>query len=190
MAPTDVDLVTQPLAPGFTTPPSQANRRLTFQHFVSDRIITHIAPHNSDARVSDSDDWPPPLLFDVAYGDAALYTWGLDEFVDFAREQTRPIYYDAEDENGDENGGGGGGRTKMDRKKQVLDREQRRALKREQYENVGQQGRSRADSDAPDGYDMILALWMHNTRKVKPQVRAMKASRTQEKVEAWRDSIE
>jgi len=181
MTVTDVDLVVQPLAPGFTTPPSEANRRLTFQHFISNPVTTHLAPHNSDARVSDSDDWPPPLIFDVAYGYAALKTWGLPRFVESARKETRPIYYDDKDKNGDENGGGGGSGGGGDGSGPKTEHELR-ALKWE--------GRSRAESDAPDGFDMILALWMHNARKVKPQVHAMKANRTQEKVGAWLDSVQ
>jgi hypothetical protein len=29
-------------------------------------------------------EWPPPLIFDVAYGCAALKTWRVAAFVDFA----------------------------------------------------------------------------------------------------------
>ena len=174
----DVDLVMQPLAPGFVTPPSDADKRLTFQHFSNPGTVTmRIAPHNSDARLSDSDDWPPPFIFDVTYGCAALNTWGLLSFVDFARKHTRPIYYNDEDENGENGGGDSGSEARKARK-----------LEREQIRNVGQQG-SRADFDPPDGFDMILGLWTYNARKVKPQERAMEASSTLEKVGAWLDSV-
>ena len=110
----DVDLVVPAVAPGFITDPSVAPRRLTLQNFLISPIL--VTPHNSDARISDSDLWPPPLLFDVAYGCAALNTWGVRPFVDFAREHTWSIYYDdkhgnddRDDENDDENGNGGGG---------------------------------------------------------------------------------
>ena len=82
----DVDLVTQPTADrlGFVIQPSLTSSRLTFQHFNNrDIATTLLAPHNSDARQSNSNEWPPPLLFDVAYGSAALKTWGVPLFVNF-----------------------------------------------------------------------------------------------------------
>jgi hypothetical protein len=79
---TDVDLVMQPNADrlGFVTHPSEADSRITFQHFNTQDPVMFMAPHNSDARQSDSNEWPPPLIFDVAYGCAALKTWGLPAF--------------------------------------------------------------------------------------------------------------
>ena len=105
-----MDLVTQPNADqlGFVIPPSLASSRLTFQHFNNrDPITTTMAPHNSDARQSDSNEWPPPFLFDVVYGSAALKTWGVPLFVIFARGRTRDIYYPDYGDNDDENGDGG-----------------------------------------------------------------------------------
>lgn len=183
MSVTDVNIVMQLLAPGFTTPPSEARKRLTFQHFISSRVTEFVSPHNSDARISDSDNWPPPLIFDVAYGCAALKTWGLPLFVESARRHTKGIYYNNVNENDDKNGGGGDGSTSMTSR-------DLRALKRQKIRNVGQQGRSSADSDVPDAADMILGLWTYNARKAKAQVPAMKASRNQEKIEAWRNSIQ
>ena len=190
----DVDLVMQHTAanPGFIVQPSVADSRVTFQHFVNPDLLTaHIAPHNSDARQSHSDDWPPPLIFDVAYGCAALKTWGVPTFMDFARTHTKNIYYNDEDNNGDENGDGGGGPSGgghgKSRFQQIFDRNARAARR---AKNSGQQANSTADSEAPDIADMVLSLWMHNARKVQPQVDAMKARRAQEKVEMWLDSAE
>lgn len=210
----DVDLVMQPLAAnlGFIMQPSVADSRLTFQHFVNrDPVTALVAPHNSDARRSDSDDWPPPLIFDVAYGCAALNTWGVPTFMDFARTRTRHIYYNDGDNNGNENGAGGGGAGDGSgsgggggngdsggggpsgdgqggtRSQQIIDHNTR-AAKRAKYS--GQQASSTADSEAPDIADMVLSLWMHNARKVQPQVHAMKAARTREKVGTWLDSAE
>ena len=123
MAATDVDLVEQPTANlvPFVQDPSVAFRRLTFQHFnVDDPLLPLVAPHNSDARPSDSNEWPPPLMFDISYGCAALETRGVPDFQEFARQLTRDTYYslddddDAEDDNddsgsGDAGGGGSGG---------------------------------------------------------------------------------
>jgi hypothetical protein len=191
----DVDLVIQPNAAnlGFIMQPSVAHSRLTFQHFSNrDPIIALVAPHNSDARRSDSGDWPPPLIFDVAYGCAALNTWGVPAFMDFARTRTRDIYYNDGDNNGDENGDSGGGGPSGDgqggrRSQQKIDRDARDA-KRAKYR--GQQGNSTAESEAPDIADMVMSLWMHNARKVQRQVHAMKAHRAREKVGMWLASAE
>jgi hypothetical protein len=210
----DVDLARQRLNPGFMIDPSVATRRLTFQHFIHEPVTSDQIPHNADARLSDSDDWVPSVLFEVVYGCAAINAWGVRSFVKFAREQTRSIYYDDEHENGEddndngngngkgkgnENGGGGGaaggsggdeiggGSGSKDNVKTAC---QLRAENRAQVKASGQVARSTAKSEVPDAADMILALWMHNARKVEPQVRAMKANRTQEKVGAWLDSVE
>jgi hypothetical protein len=58
------------------------------------------ALHNSDARQSDSNEWPLPLIFNVAYGCAALKMWGVPDFINFARERANDNYYDPDD-NGD-----------------------------------------------------------------------------------------
>ena len=191
----DVGLVMQPNADhlGFIMHPSVADSRLTFQHFANrDPVTALVAPHNSDARRSDSDDWPPPLIFDVAYGCAALNTWGVPTFMDFARTRTRHIYYNDGDNNGDENGdGGGGGSSDVGqggrRSQRIIDRNAR-AAKRAKVSS--QQASSTADSEAPDIADMVLSLWMHNARKVQRKVDATKAGRTREKVETWLDSAE
>ncbi len=190
----DVDLATQPNADhlGFVTQPSLANSRLTFQHFNNRDVATSIlAPHNSDARQSESNEWPPPLLFDVTYGSAALKTWGVPLFVDFARGRTKNIYYPENDDNDDENGeGGGGGEPDYNvsgvgqskkRSQQMLDRDAR-AARREEKRRVGWQASS---TETPDFADMILGLWMHNARKGRRQARAMKAEKTREKVRTW-----
>jgi hypothetical protein len=171
----DVDLVTQPNADrlGFVIQPSLASSRLTFQHFNNRDVVTALlAPHNSDARQLDSKEWPPPLLFDVAYGSAALKTWGVPLFVNFVRGRTRGIYYP---NNGDD---GGVGQSKKCSQK-MLDRAARREEKRRVVRQVG---------NTVDTYDMILALWMHNARKGRRQARAMKAEKTREKVQSWLDS--
>ena len=201
----DVDLVTQLTAQhvGFVTQPSASNKRLTLQHFNSNDIVVDIiAPHNSDARFLRSNEWPPPLIFDVAYGCAALKTWGVPEFMAFARIQTRNIYYnDNEDNNNDENddgighnrqgrqgrGGRGDRRGKPDnsqsekRRQQAQDREERAA---------GQEAGDTADPQEPDIADIVCALWMQSARKGQHQAHSMKEDRTREKVERWLESAE
>ena len=64
-----------------------AGSRLTYQSFTfKDEFYDSKVPHNSDARQLDHDDWPLHFFFDVAYGCAAMKTWGASEFVKFAEE--------------------------------------------------------------------------------------------------------
>src|SRR6266550_7471150 len=146
MSVNDVAHVMQPNAEHLGFNPSLAVSRLTFQHFnIPDALTTLGAPHNSDARQRvDHDDWPPPLLFDVAYGCAALNTWGVPQFMNLARQRTRHIYYDDDDnddddENGDGGSDGGDGEPDVDvsgvdqqRRKPKLDRAARREKKKQE----------------------------------------------------------
>ena len=128
----DVDLVTQPTAHllKFAIHPSVANSRLTFQHFIDqDAVLAFTAPHNSDARQSDSDEWPPPLLFDVAYGCPALKTWGVIGFVEFVRKHTRGIYY-------------AGGSEQIESDEQPDEVHNRKAAKQKKTRNVSQLARN------------------------------------------------
>jgi len=62
---------------------------------MNDPVVSFIAPHNSDARQpEDTDQWPPALIFDFAYGCTALGTWGMPDFLDFATERAQDVYYD------------------------------------------------------------------------------------------------
>lgn len=93
----DVPLVMQPQWVldhlQFGVDPSVANSRLTFHNFsCSDYLVQHIVPHNSVA-VQSNNDWPPRFLFDLAYGCAALKTWGVKESVQFTVEKTQEFYY-------------------------------------------------------------------------------------------------
>jgi hypothetical protein len=194
----DVKLVRQQTADhlNFTVQPSDAVRRLTLQHFDNrDIATTALAPHNSDAKLSDSDDWPPPLIFDVAYGCAALKTWGVSSFINFARAHTRDIYYNDADHDDDENGDGSSsssGRPTDDvsggsrHDQQAHERKARAARRQEEKSRtVGRQA-----SNTPDFADMILALWMRNARKGQCQAHTTKVDRTREKVRTWLDSAE
>lgn len=155
-------------------------------------------------RENQSDNWPPPLIFDVAYGCAVLKTWGLHAFKDFARQCTRCIYYDNGNNHidgngagaggaGDGSGGGGGaGPSGDDQDENCLGQKTDRALRaaRQAGDSVGQPASSTEDSEAPDVADMVLGLWMHNARRLQPQVHAMEAGQTKEKVRKWLDSME
>jgi len=182
----DVGLTMQPSANhvGFVIQPSDATRRLTFQHFsdIRDPATEILAPHNSDARQSDSNEWPPPLIFDVAYGCAALKTWGVPLFRKFARGETRDIYYN-NGNSGDEENGGGGESGDLGEAKRIQQAREREPEKR----RLGQQA---SDSTGPDFADMVLALWMYNARKGRHRADAVKVDRTQEKVQTWLDSVE
>ncbi|KAF8737659.1 hypothetical protein AX14_012536 [Amanita brunnescens Koide BX004] len=183
MSVNDVALVMQPSAEYLGFNPSLAVSRLTFQHFNAPDVVTAIvAPHNSDARQRvDHDDWPPPFLFDVAYGCAALNTWGVPQFVNLARQRTRHIYYDDDNDDGEPHVDVSG--VDQKRRQQQLDRQAQFARREGKKQET-----QAADSQIPDVADIILGLWMHNARKRQRQARAMKAEKTQEKVRTWLDS--
>ncbi|KAF8960923.1 hypothetical protein BDZ97DRAFT_1940255 [Flammula alnicola] len=168
----DVDLVAQPNAEhlGFAIQPSIANSRLTFQHFSNkDRVVALLAPHNSDARQSDSNDWPPPLIFDVAYGCVALKTWGVTEFVQFAQEHTKEIYYNYDDNECDRDAP---------------------AARQGKVRHVGRFSSDTEDSQEGNIADVVMGLWVLNARKGARQAEAMKAESTREKVRTWLESVE
>ena len=80
---TDVDHITRR---GGVDIDIRVERRLTLQHFNNaDKFAAEFAPHNSDARMSDNAEWPPDLLFDVAYGCAAPRWWGEPTFIAFVQ---------------------------------------------------------------------------------------------------------
>lgn len=195
----DVDLVTQLTAQhvGFVTQPSASNKRLTLQHFNNNDVVVNvIAPHNSDARFLRSNKWPPPLIFDVAYGCAALKTWGMPEFMTFARIQTKNIYYNNNENNiNDESDDGSahnghGGRRDRRGKPDNSQSEKRRQQAQDREERAGQEAGNTADPQEPDIADIVCALWMQSARKGQHQAHAMKEDRTREKVERWLESAE
>jgi len=161
----DVPIVLQPNAQHLGFSPWLSANRLTLQHFQNaDHITVLIAPHNSDGRHHvGHDDWPPPLLFNIAYGCAALNTWGVSHFVNLVRQHTRYIYYDDQ---------------KLHQHR--LDHDLQAARQEKKKQEV--------DSQTPDYSDIILGLWMHNARKGQHQAHARKAEKTQEKVQTWLDS--
>ncbi|KAF8960929.1 hypothetical protein BDZ97DRAFT_2035202 [Flammula alnicola] len=168
----DVDLVTQPCAQhlGFAIQPSVANRRLTFQHFSNkDCNVAFLAPHNSDTKQSDSNEWPPPLVFDVAYGCVTLKTWGVAEFVQFAQEHTKEIYYNYDDNECDRDAP---------------------AARQEKVRHVGWFSSDTENSQRGDFLDLVVGLWELNARKAVRQAKAMKAESTRENVRKWLESVE
>ena len=188
---------------GFVTQPSDATRRLTIQHFdLNDFTTEMIVPHNSDARISDSTEWPPPVMFDIAYGCAAIKTWEAASFIDFARGRTRDFYYTDGDSSDDENGDGGndvgkgrgrgskgtGGDKKPRAELSQQNREHDTRAARQEERRRSQQASGVTDPQAPDLADIVMALWMQNACKGQCQAHAMKVDRTREKVQTWLDS--
>ena len=167
----------------FDVHPSVANSRLTFHNFkCSDFMVQHLVPHNSVAMRSNND-WPPRFLFDIAYGCAALKTWGVREFVQFAEETTKEFYYHDVDYDDDGDGDsdndlsvrGAGKLARVRRNKTV------RAMKGDRQsspENVG-------DSEAVDIFDVVMGLWAHNAGKDTRRARMMKEEQTRESVQKW-----
>ena len=157
----DVPLVMQPHGIiQFAVHPSVASSRLTFHNFsCSDPVVEFIVPHNSVA-VQSNNDWPPPFLFDAAYGCAALKTWGVKEFVQFTCEKTKEFYYhnvDYEDDGDDS--------------------------------DDSHSVRVSGDTEAIDRFDMIAGLWAYNARKDMRRARMMKKEQTRENIQKWRQSV-
>ena len=194
MSVNDVALVMQPISEHLGLNPSPAVSRLTFQHFNAPDVVTAlVAPHNSDARQRVDHDEPPPLLFDVAYGCAALKTRGVPQFIHFAQQRTRDIYHHKDDKKNGDGGDGGDGEPDVDVSGVDLKRYQQRlgidarAARQEQKKKQASNTKA-ADSQTPDFADIILGLWMHNARQGQRQARAMKTEKTREKVRTWLDS--
>jgi hypothetical protein len=212
MAVTDVDLVTQPTAHllEFAIQPSVASSRLIFQHFnTNDPLVAIVAPHNSDAKQSDSNEWPPPIIFDVAYGCAVLKTWGVIDFLQFAWKRTRGTYYDFDDDNENNDGGGGGDagdaggggdsnggdgsdkQANVRRSKRIHNQARNReAAKGKKALNVGRLARNTEDGRAGDIADMVMALWVQNAKKCPRQAHAMQVDSNWDKVRTWLESAE
>ena len=164
-----------------STSPEQ--KRLTFQHFnTDDPIVMHMAPHNCDARLPNDADWPPDVIFDAAYGIAAIQTWGTKTFRKFIWNSTRDMY-NYEDVGGDENGGGGDTNEGNGAQRPEVGRSERaeRAANRAKKRNGGRQ-------ETPDIHDMLLGIWRLTAREGQRKALAVKAERTKEKVRTWLDS--
>jgi len=180
MAIADVDRVAQP---GTQLQPLGTNR-VTFQHFnTNDRILARLAPHNCDATIANSDEWPADLIFDVAYGCAVVEKWGIPSFVQFVRKTTRDIYYD-EGANGDE--ADGGNRDDGNPHNQTQERAERAA--RRTGKSVGQETPIAAGK-VPDIHDMILGLWQRSAEKDRHTSNAAKVDGTKKEVQAWLGSV-
>ena len=166
-------------------PPPPEQKRLTFQHFnTRDLAVTALAPHNCDARLSDNNDWPPDVIFDAAYGIAALKTWGTKTFLEFIWNSTWDMYHNSEDASGDENDRGDdtneGNRVQRlpeDGQSEHAEFTANRAKKRK--------GNQQANADY---HDMLLGIWKLNARDGQRKAQAVKAERNKEKVQTWLDS--
>ena len=216
MAVTDVGFVTQATFDhvGFAVHPSAANRRLIFQHFnVDDPAVRVWAPHNSDARQPNSNVWPPPVMFDISYGCAALKTWGVPDFKDFARQLTRDTYYDFGDADTEDNdngegggagsggggsggaggsGGGGVGAGEGPHRSKTLRGERRNfeAAKQTKTRTIGRSAGNTEEGQAGDVANMVMALWKQNARKHPCQAHSVEVDSSGEKVRAWLESAE
>jgi len=71
-------------------------KRLTLQHFVavSSTLVQRDARNNQDARPpADWSTWPPPIILDVLYGNAALKRWATQITIDLIHRWTKDNYY-------------------------------------------------------------------------------------------------
>ena len=185
---------------------------LTLQHFKAVNPFVSIgSPHNCDVRQPAGAESPPSLIFDVAYGYAALNTWGTPSFINFAQTHTRGSYYDnlgngdsedgdggGDDDGGNGSGGGDGGDGGRDGgggghrsirwhgKSSQLNAHSKQVANHQKRRPAQQH---EACNPAPDLADMVLGLWMHNARKDMHQACMMKEEQTRESVQTWLQSI-
>jgi hypothetical protein len=71
-------------------------KRLTLQHFVtvSSTLVQRDAPNNQDAQPpADWSTWPPPIILDVLYSNAALKRWATQTTIDLIYGWTKDSYY-------------------------------------------------------------------------------------------------
>lgn len=160
----------------FSVDPSVANSRLTFHNFnCSDFVVQRLIPHNPVA-VQSNNDWPPRLLFDVAYGCAALKTWGVRGFMKFAEETTKEFYYHDVDNDNDDSDNGHSVAGKQERV------HQKKTVPGETPEKAG-------DSEAVDILDVVVGLWAHNARKDMRRARMMGEEQTRESIKKWLEFV-
>jgi hypothetical protein len=77
-------------------PVAGGQKRLTLQHFVtvSSSVLQRSARNNQDARPPvDWSTWPPPIILDVLYGNAALKRWATQTTIDLIHSWTKDNYY-------------------------------------------------------------------------------------------------
>ena len=168
---TDVPYVIQPTAVDIGV---AARKRITLQHFENDDpIVTMNAPHNSDARISNTD-WPSDLVFDISYGCAVLKQWGDPTFITTIRDRINRGRG-----RGGRGRGGGGGKGRGGDPHGIAPTRAERAAKREKARTVPPQD---------DYADVVLALWTHNATKRQRQAEAKEADRTRDEVQKRLDS--
>ncbi|EDR14543.1 uncharacterized protein LACBIDRAFT_321675 [Laccaria bicolor S238N-H82] len=151
--------------------PSVANSRLTFHNFsCSDNVIQFLVPHISVAVQSNNDCSPPPFLFDIAYGCAALKAWGVKEFAQFSSEKSKEFYYhNCEDD--DIHSARGAGQSKTVRAKKAGCHSQTKTLAKA------------GENEEVDYWDVVLRLWAHNARKDLHRARMMQKEQTRESIQ-------
>ena len=133
---------------------------------------------------------PPHFLFDVAYGCAALKTWGVREFVQFAEEQANEAYYHDVDYGEDGEKSDDNDKHPNDDKdattaasvrgKQTVRPEKANHHSRTETPATGQA--KAGDSQAVDNFDVVVGLWVHNARKDMRRARIMKEGQMRESV--------
>lgn len=174
----DVDRIQQPNARQIHASSRPEKKRLTFQHFnTKNPTIPIIAPHNCDARLRARADQPLDVLFDVAYGVAALKAWGTDTFLEFIRTSTKSTYYDNGDSSNENSG------VKHDREEKLVDSSSARAERAARRSKKADQRASRT-TQPHDLHDLVLGIWMHNARKNRHKAQAT----VNKKVQTWLDS--
>jgi hypothetical protein len=182
----------------FTNPPQQdqasPTSRLTLHLIVDSALVGSSllvnAPNNSDLREpTDTTNWPPAVLTDMAYASAVLRAWGSKSFLDTLSAIGKDIFYkdlDETDNKPDDTtpciSPDPGARTPM-------------AEARAQRLHAGNLMKvmpHHQEETTPDSImDGVWGLWMRSTRQDKEKQErevALESARTHHKVKAWIDS--
>jgi hypothetical protein len=180
----------------FTNPPQQdqasPTSRLTLQFIVDSALVGSSlpvnAPNNSDLREpTDTTNWPPAVLTDMAYASAVLRAWGSKSFLNTLSAIGKDIFYKDLDETDNEPDDttscispDPGARIPM-------------AGARAQRLHAGNLMKVMPhpqEETTPDSImDGVLGLWMGSTRQDKgKQERQVALESARHKVKAWIDS--
>ncbi|KNZ74099.1 hypothetical protein J132_08216 [Termitomyces sp. J132] len=200
--------------------PESPTNRLIFQYFPHDYpALQHLFPHNSDARISSHEDWPPPQMFDIAYAAAALKAWGQGDFVSVAEDSTRhylethvisdrinddddPILDDdiEDDDPNDKDYEDNGNDHSEGRYRQAGIQEKNLKRKLIQEHQCCEQAinRSRIADQAESTFDdvmaggmipLVLAMWQKNSEDAFRRARLAQKKRLREEVVHWRSTV-
>ncbi len=139
-------------------------------------------PLGSPLRISDTPEWPPPILFDAVYASAVLHHFGTQTL----KDEVAATWKDTFDP--------GGVMAAADANYKVITDERSAAANRAQ-KRVQERGAHYQARTAPDAFDMLMTLPYIRVpreelkavlREAEEKAEATEQRRVQEKVDTWR----